>query len=280
LTSSIDWELFHPAEDNLPEKNAILLFHGMTGSPYEMKKYGMFLYKLGYDVFCYSFPGHGDRLDEIQDVTSDDWCKFAQEKYNQLRPKYNKFYTSGLCMGATIAIYLAENNPDITGVMSLSTTLFLDGFCMPKTKFMMPLALKTIFRYFYTFPDDDTLGLKNVVTRKSLAKLMSKTTVGLDNYPLNCVKELLNLSKLVRKDLKKVECPILVIHSKFDNLTSTKGAHIVYNNVSSEIKKYIELNDSYHMILYDNEKTFVMDSVKEFLEKLSVVNMQKDEAVL
>ena len=63
---------------------------------------------------------------------------------------------------------------------------------------------------------------------------MAKTTVGMDNYPLSYVYELLRLSKIVRKDLSKVTVPILIIHSKYDNLASTKGAHIVYNNISSK----------------------------------------------
>jgi len=278
LSNSIDWELIH--SDTQQKKNAVLLFHGMTGSPFEMKKYGTFLHKLGFDVFCYSFPGHGTRLHEIQYVTCKDWCDFAQEKYNELRPKYEKFFVSGLCLGATIALYLAENNSDITGVISLSTTLFLDGFCMPKIKIMLPVAIKTIYRYLYTFPEDESLGVKNELTRKSLAKLMAKTTVGMDNYPLSCVYELLELSKLVRKKLHKVESPLLLIHSKFDNLASTKGAYIVYNNVSSQIKKYIELTDSYHMILYDNEKIFVMESVKEFINQLLPLTEQKKEEML
>jgi len=72
--SEIDFELLHEE----PTEKAVLLFHGLTGSPFEMKKYGTFLFKKGFDVFCYSFPGHGERISEIQSVTWNDWCEFAQ----------------------------------------------------------------------------------------------------------------------------------------------------------------------------------------------------------
>lgn len=276
MSYEIDFELRHIDKDT--DKNCgVLLFHGLTGSPFEMKKYGNFLYELGFDVFCYSFPGHGENLNDIQKVTYKDWCNFAQEKYSELRPQYKDFFVSGLCLGAAISLYLAENNKDLTGLIALSTTLFLDGFCMPKRKCLMPIALKTIFRYFYTFPEDECLGVKNITTRKSLAKLMSKTTIGMDNYPLNCVYELLSLSKFVRKNLKKVETPILIIHSKYDNLTSVKSAKVVYDNISSQNKKYVELEDSYHMVLYDNEKQFVMNTVAEFIHDL--VKSDKEEII-
>ena len=276
MTQSIDFEFLHTEIQDKQNKRAVLLFHGLTGSPFEMRKYGDFLFKNGSDVFCYSFPGHGDRISEIETVTWSDWCNFAQDKYNELRNNYNQFFVSGLCLGASMAVYLAEHNKDISGVIALSTTLFLDGFCIPWTIHLLPFALSTITIFYYTFPEDDCFGVKNERTRKSLAKITAKADIGMDNYPLNCVDGLLQLSKNVRQNLNNVTCPILCIHSKYDNLSSTKGAKVVYNGISSKIKEYIELNDSYHMILYDNEKEFVMNSVKEFLNKLVTVENEKE----
>ena len=274
MANGIDFELLHEEITEKNNKRAVLLFHGMTGSPFEMKKYGEFLFRNGYDVFCYSFPGHGERINEIETVTWQDWCNFAQNKYNNLRKNYNQFFVSGLCLGAAMAIYLAEHNKDITGVVALSTTLFLDGFCIPWTINLLPFALNTITKFYYTFPEDDCFGIKNERTRKSLAKITAKADIGMDNYPLNCVDGLLKLSKNVRKNLKKVHCPVLCIHSKYDNLSSTKSARVVLDGICSKIKQYIELGNSYHMILYDNEKKIVMDSVKEFLTK--IVSTEKE----
>ena len=276
MAGGIDFELFHNEIIDKNDKKAVLLFHGMTGSPFEMKKYGEFLFHCGYDVFCYSFPGHGERISEIEIVKWQDWCEFAQNKYDNLRKNYNQFFVSGLCLGAVMSIYLAEHNKDITGIVALSTTLFLDGFCIPWTIHLLPFALSTIIRFYFTFPEDDCFGIKNERTRKSLAKITAKADIGMDNYPLNCVDGLLKLSKNVRKNLKNVKCPILCIHSKFDNLSSIKSAKVVLNGISSSIKEYIELNDSYHMILYDNEKKFVMNTVKEFLEKLIIAEKEKE----
>ena len=278
MANGIDFELLHGEITDKKDKRAVLLFHGMTGSPFEMKKYGEFLFKCGYDVFCYSFPGHGERVSEIETVTWRDWTEFAQEKYSILRPNYNHFFVSGLCLGAAMGVYLAEHNSDITGVVALSTTLFLDGFCIPWTIHLLPFALSTIIRFYYTFPEDDCFGIKNERTRKVLAKLTAKADVGMDNYPLNCVDALLKLSKNVRKNLRNVTCPVLCIHSKYDNLSSPRSAKVVLDGISSEIKQYVELNDSYHMVLYDNEKEFVMNTVKEFLSKLIISENERSYA--
>lgn len=264
MSSTFDFELLH---NETPSK-AILLFHGLTGSPFEMKKYAKHLHQCGFDVYCYCLPGHGDSLPPIYSVTWQDWISFSQHKYTELRQKYDDFFLSGLCLGAVIALNLAENNPDVTGVVSLSTTLFLDGWTIPWYNIFMPFALKTIVRYYYTFPEREPYGIKNLTVRKKIASLMSKNTVAMDNYPLSCIYELLKLSKKTRKHIKEITCPVLLIHSLEDDLTSVKSAKFVYDNISSGNKEYVELNDSYHLILYDNEKEFVFNKSFEFMDKL------------
>ena len=71
-----------------------------------------------------------------------------------------------------------------------------------------------------------------------------------------------------RKNMQKVKCPILIIHSKEDDLTSIKSAYNVYNNVSSLEKKIIILENSYHLMLYDNEKDRVYNESLLFLNNI------------
>lgn len=70
----------------------------------------------------------------------------------------------------------------------ISTTLFLDGFCIPWTVSLLPFALSTISRFYFTFPDDDCFGVKNERTRKSLAKMTAKADIGMDNFLLKISK--------------------------------------------------------------------------------------------
>ena len=263
--SGIDFELKH---DIKPSK-AIMLFHGLTGSPFEMKKYGIFLFKAGYDVYCYTLPGHGSMENEIESITWQDWINFAQGKYDLIRNGYDDFFLSGICLGALISIYLAIHNKDINAVISLSATVYLDGWSIPWYNFMMPVGLNTILRYFYTFPEREPYGIKDKTVRRKIAKLMSKTSVAMDNFPLSCIYELLKFSKYVRKNIKLLSTPILIVHSLEDDLTSVKSSKFIYNSVSSEIKKYLELKNSYHMVLYDFEKEIVYEKSLSFIEQHS-----------
>lgn len=271
MPGSYDFKLVHKEK----AENAIMLFHGMTGSPFEMKKYANFLYKSGFDVYCYCLPGHGNHPITINSVSWEDWISFSCEKYENLKQKYKKFFLGGLCLGAVIALKMAQDHDDISGVISLSTTLYLDGWTIPWYNFLMPMGLYTIVRYYYTFPEREPYGIKNKITRKTISKLMGKNSVAMDNYPLSCIYELLQLSKHARKNMYKVKAPVLIIHSNEDDLTSIKSAKFVYNNISSEKKELIILDNSYHLVVYDNDKDLVYNKSVDFLKSLSSTILQE-----
>ena len=269
MESSPDLDFEFIDDNNIQNTNAVLLFHGLTGSTFEMKKYAQHLHANGFDVFAYCLPGHGEDTCNIRCVSYDDWIEFAQEKFLFLKKKYKKVFLGGLCLGAVLALVLAQKHKlEVAGVISLSTTLFLVGWTMPWYNFMMPLGLNTLIRYYYTFPEREPYGIKNIKKRRSIQKIMGKNTIAMDNYPLSCVYELLKLSKLARKNMKEVISPILIIHSKEDDLTSVKSAKFVYNNISSNCKQFFILDNSYHLMLYDNDKDFVFDKSVEFLNTL------------
>ena len=259
-------------------KIAVLLFHGLTGSPFELKKYGLYLHSQGFDVYSYSLPGHGHNIRDIKAVKYSDWLNCAFAQFERLTAKYEQVFVSGLCLGAVLCLAIAEKyGKKVAGVLTLSTTLYLDGWRMPWYSFLLPIGLSTIMRYYYIYPECEPYGIKNEKTRKVIKKLLEKSEVAADNFPMSCIYELLKLSALVRKNLYKVTSPIVIIHSVEDDLASKRSAEEVYKKVNSTQKDLILLNDSYHMLLYDNEKEFVYQISSQFIK--SQINIKNDSKI-
>ncbi len=246
----------------------------MTGSPYEMKKMGKALFKADFDVFCHCLPGHGTSPVNIKTVRWQDWYTDSVAHYKNLTKQYDEVYLGGLCLGAVLALAIAGEYRDVRGILCLSTTLFLDGWTIPWYNFLMPVGVYTILRYYYSFPEREPYGLKNETLRKKIAALQKRNTEALDNYPMSCIYELLKFSKFAQKNMSKVQSPVLLIHAKEDDLTSPKSAEFVYKNIGSAIKKYIRLENSYHLVVMDNERDFVFNACIEFLNGLSEYGSQ------
>ncbi len=218
-------------------KRAALILHGMTGNPSEMKKLGKSLYHEGFDVYCPCLPGHGDNFRNIKQVKWQDWYNFSIEDYLRLNKSYDKVYIIGHCLGAVLALAIAQEYHNVPGIISISTTLYLNGWTMPWYNFLMPLGLYTILRYYYSFPESEPYGIKNEALRKKISSLQKKNMGGTDNFPMSCIYELLLLSRHTRVNMKKVTAPILVFHSDHDDLSGIKSAEFVYKNVSSAVKE-------------------------------------------
>lgn len=271
MGKSLDFEFIHENKC----KRAVLLFHGMTGSPYEMKKMGKALFDADFDVFCHCLPGHGTSPINIKTVRWQDWYDDSVLHYKELTQKYDEVYLGGLCLGAVLAIAIAQEYQNVRGIVSLSTTLFLDGWTIPWYNFFMPIGVHTILRYYYSFPEREPYGLKNETLRRKIAALQKRNTEALDNYPMSCIYELLKFSKQTQKNIAKVTAPILLMHAKEDDLTSTKSAEFVYRNISSKTKNYIKLENSYHLIVMDYERDYVFEKSIEFFNSLSDFSPEK-----
>ena len=260
---------------NENNQRAVLLLHGMTGSPFEMKQYGKNLHKAGFDVYCPCLPGHGKDLLNVKKIKWQDWFNFAEEEYKALKQNYSEVYLSGICMGAVLALAISEKHKDVSGIIAISTTLFLDGWTIPWYSFLFPMGLHTILRFYYSFPEQDPYGIKNETVRRKISALLKENTVALNYIPMTCVYELLEMSKQVRKSVKNIRQPTLIVHSNRDDLTSLKSADFVYKHSSSEVKDYIILKNSYHLITMDNDKDLAVQKSVEFLNSISTLDNDK-----
>ena len=82
-------------------------------------------------------------------------------------------------------------------------------------------------------------------------------------YTQNPVKAMLQLNKLrthVKKRLEQIKSPLLVIHSKGDDVAAPKSAQLLYNRAASKNKKLRWLG---------NEHTFLIDLDKDAYNRIS-----------
>lgn len=266
---------------NNNSKTAVLLLHGLTGSPFEMHQYGKALSKKGFDIYCPVLPGHCQGAENLKKHTWKDWCNFVLNEFDILTERYENVFVSGLCLGAVLSLAVAQERTNLSGVIGLSTTLFLDGWETPWYRFLLPIAMHTFIKHLYRFKEPDSCGIKNEIVSRKIKRMQDNNdgSGAFNFYPMHCIAELVKFSNHVQKNIKNVNCPILLIHSLEDNLTSIKSAEFVYQNVSSEWKKLIKLENSYHVITLDNDKKTVIEESANFINTFVKTNVEEKELI-
>ncbi len=83
--------------------------------------------------------------------------------------------------------------------------------------------------------------------------------------PMNSVHELQRLQRRVRPRLAKITAPILVAHGAHDRTANPADAATIRDAVSSEVREYILLASSAHVVPVDVDGPDLARAVAEFL---------------
>ncbi|MDO8662848.1 MAG: alpha/beta fold hydrolase [Candidatus Omnitrophota bacterium] len=256
---------------------AVLLIHGITGTPSEMRYLGKRLHKAGFSVLCNTLPRHCGSLAELKRVTWQEIASACAKDLESLKKEYAEIYVGGLSMGALMAAHLAYKNPSVVSkIIALAPTIFYDGWAVPKHKVLMDVLWHVPFlRNSIDIKESWPYGLKNEYLRAGIEKFYrnakasgndDKTALfGSPFFPMCCLYQHHLLTKVVKKELPCVKTPIILIHAKEDDMTSLKNARYVYDHIASSDKSLVILDDSYHMITIDQEKDRVAQEVIKFL---------------
>ncbi len=257
---------------------AVILIHGLTGTPNEMKYLANYLNKKGYTVICPVLANHGESIWVLKNTT---W----QEIYSGLRGilltgEAGRFtgpiFTAGLSMGALFALLLADEfKSRVCGVSCLAPTLFYDGWNTPLSNIFFPFAY-TPLRYIAYFKESPPYGIKNEIIQQRIHKyyasarlddIESAEQYGYPYFPVTLLHQLQLMVKYLKKKLPGMSFPIQLMQAKDDDVASVKNSKFIYDNVSSEIKEMILLYNSYHVITADQERETVAERVTDFFDR-------------
>lgn len=208
------------AEFILPgNRTGVLLIHGLTGTPNEMRIVGRGLNRAGFTVYAMQLAGHcGDEAD-LNQTSWQDWYKSVEEAALKLQEQVDHVFVAGLSMGALLSLKLAAEHPEfVKGVGVYGVTFNYDGWSMPlwaKHFFFLLTWLKRFNLFQKTsFLEQPPYGLKDERIRATVAESMASgdsTQAGLAGNPFPALAEMQKLAAIVRKELPKVHSPCLIL---------------------------------------------------------------------
>jgi carboxylesterase len=241
-------------------RNTVLLIHGFTGLPHEMREFGEYLAGRGFRVYAPLLPGHGSSKEDMIKTGRADWIRGAEEGLMLLQNEgAENVFVSGLSMGGTLTLYLGEKHPEVRGLLPICGPVYLTDW---RLRFLLPVVRR--FTDYYSAELADILDksvLETPVAREQRRRY--------DKIPLPCVAELLTLIRETRERLSEIRQPILIAQARRDRVVPPSNADYIFRSVSSSVKRMLWLENSGHVATMDFDKHILFKEAVEFFKSLT-----------
>jgi carboxylesterase len=228
----------------------VLLIHGFTGSPPEMRLVGDYLHQRDYTVSAPRLPGHGTTVDDMNRRKWTEWTECAEDALIDLRTRCEQVFVGGLSMGSVLTLHLAAHYPKLSGAIVYSPAMWVANrliYLTPVLKYLIPKRPQS--------------GESNLTDPQADLRLWSY-----DQDPVRAAHELLKLIRRVQRALPHITCPLLVMHSTLDQAIHPDSARRTYERVGSTDKELVTLRNSGHCITVDSEWEFVAQKTYMFIQ--------------
>lgn len=271
----------------------ILLLHGLTGMPAEMKPVEKYFRKQGFITEAPLLAGHGGTQDELLSVYWPQWVESAQAGLDKLLKQVDRVIVVGLSMGGTIGATLAQRNPQVKGVVILSPTLIYDGSNLNNSRrkrmYKTPLY-QVLFKYVcLAFPiigkklywvEKHPYGLKDERLQRQIAKAIESAKGGqaadfgiFRTYYYSLLQMHL-LTQDFRKDAASMTCPVLLMHSYEDTIATICNAAVMYDVLESAPRKLHLLTGCDHVLTLDLQRNYICKLIGDFVHSLGAVQLE------
>lgn len=228
----------------------VLVSHGFTGSPHSMRPWAEHLAELGYAVELPLLPGHGTSVKDMLPTRYDDWYACVDNTYADLAARCDAVVVAGLSLGGTLVLQLAEQHPEIAGVVIVNAAV------TSTNKQLLALPV-----------------LKHVVrTRPALGNDIKKPGVdehAYDRTPLKPLASMVEAWAGVRRGLPQITCPLLLFRSAEDHVVDPSSARMILSRISSRDVQEIVLPDSYHVATLDNDAETIFSESAKFIDRVT-----------
>jgi len=231
----------------------VLLVHGFTGTPFEVRYLGDQLSRAGFGVKGLLLPGHATRIEDLDATRWQDWAACVEVAAAAMLTRYRRVAVVGQSLGGLLALHAGARNPELACVGSLAAPLWLEGLSGRVAKLVRAdrMPLRAIPK----------LGGSDVRDKQARAANPCYPSV-----PMRALGQLLDFMEVVDGELREVTQPVLVLHARHDHTAPVACAsRIVDGLVAAGSVRIRILPRSYHLIAVDVERDIVAAEVAHFV---------------
>lgn len=237
----------------------VLLVHGFTGTPKEMRWMGEWLNREhGFACLGIRLAGHATRPEDMIRSNYADWLLSVEEGYHLLSGAAERIVLAGLSMGGVLSLTMAARLP-AAGVIAMATPYGLP----PDWRLNYTEWLSKLQPYLPKSNDPPGTGWFD--------QHAWQDHISYSQNPLRSIGELKKLLETMRAALPNVTVPALLIYSTDDRylpLGSENSMNYIYEHLGAARKEKLLLSGSGHVLTRDAQRQTVFRVAAEFIHSL------------
>ena len=225
----------------------VLLSHGFTGTTQSMRPWAEHLAAAGLTVVAPRLPGHGTRWQDMNKTRFADWYGEVERSFDELRSRCTTVFAMGLSMGGTLVLRLAEERGDqVAGLVVVNAALASDR----RDAKLAPVLAKVL---------PSMPGIASDIKKPGVTELAYRRN------PLRAFVSLQRAWPVVRADLPRISCPVLVYRSRVDHVVEPVSGRVLLEGLAGGTVEERVLEDSYHVATLDHDAPTIFDGSLAFV---------------
>ncbi len=266
----------------------VVLIHGLTGAPTEMKPLEKYMRKLGFEVENVCLAGHGAGHAEIIASSWTEWVDSARQAVQRMLKSFDQVIIAGLSMGAVIGSIIAGEEKRVSGLVMMSPTLRYDGSVLCNSVidwiYHSDFVTRTVANTCKVVPfvgsnfyweELPPYGIRDERIQRQITKSIEAAKISGSNdfgsfrtYYKN-LADMVDLVDHAAERFCRVSCPTLLMYTLDDTLASINNATRCYLNIGSENKAFFVLSGCDHVMTLDLQRHLVHKMVGRFVQNFS-----------
>ncbi len=261
--SSLNFGVSNP--DNLPfmlsppgAKTAVLLVHGFTATPWEMRPLAEFLADSGIASLAVCLPGHGTTAEDLAGRRWEEWFSTVLDGYHILSREFQSIYGMGMSTGCLLLLALAKAEP-LKGLVLFSPYLRILHWLAPYAGWL---------RWLHPYQKKEVeAGLRERYYNRR---------------PLAGIHQINRLLQTVRCQLPHIVCPVLAFNGGGDQTVDIGSGRQLVDLLGSSVKIHEQYGPAVRHVLTSEEnpdRGTMFDQAARFIQELDNPGSRKSERV-
>jgi len=173
-------------------RHGVLLIHGFTGLPAELRLLGEYLNARGFTVLAIRLAGHGTTVEDLSRMEHEDWMDSVRDGYAILSGACDRISVVGHSMGAVFAMLLSVEM-EVAHVVSLCAPIMI----APEQGLEhLPTREACVDRYVPK-------------ARRKLSDVPNGANNTYRRMPLVSIHEVMDVIEVLCREIARVDAPIL-----------------------------------------------------------------------